>query len=257
MKTRKNQPESFEEIIFKNRNKAYGAFLLRKSYSRTVTVAAIITLFVFSCFFSWALWNVKPTGVAPPPDRRIPMDTTQIIDNDQPPELPPELPLPEPLPPFLQPVVVDSAVESGMLTQVGMEGNSNSPLTVSGDPGNIDSVPIRQDPVILPDPDKPVVFVEENPEFPGGDSERVKFLKENLTYPQEAREIGTSGTVYLEFIVERDGSISNITIKRGIGGGCDEEAIRVVRMMPKWKPGRQQGHEVRVQFMLPIKFTLH
>jgi protein TonB len=236
MKTKKNQPESFEEIIFKNRNKAYGAFLLRKSYSRTVTVAAIITLFVFSFFFSWALWNVKPAGFAPPPDRTIPMDPTKIIDNNQPPELPPEPKLPETSPPFLQPVVVDSAIESNMLTH---------------------SVAIQPDPVIMPDPNIPVIFVEENPEFPGGDAERVRFLNNNLTYPQEARETNTSGTVYLEFVVERDGSISNISIKRGIGGGCDEEAIRVVKLMPKWKPGRQQGHEVRVQFMLPIKFTLH
>lgn len=257
MKTKKNQPESFEEIVFKNRNKAYGAFLLRKSYSRTVTVAAIITLFVFSFFVSWALWSVKPAGYVPSPDRTIPMDPTKIIDNDQPPELPPEPKLPETSPPFLQPVVVDSAIESGMMTQVGMEGNSNSPLTVSGDPGETDSVLIQPEPVIQPDPEKTFVFVEENPEFPGGDEERVRFLNKNLTYPQEARETNTSGTVYLEFVVERDGSISNISIKRGIGGGCDEEAVRVVKMMPKWKPGRQQGHEVRVQFMLPVKFTLH
>jgi protein TonB len=234
MKTKKNQPESFEEIIFKNRNKAYGAFLLRKSYSRTVTVAAIITLFVFSFFFSWALWNVKPAGFAPPPDRTIPMDPTKIIDNNQPPELPPEPKLPETSPPFLQPVVVDSAIESNMLTQVGMEGNPNNPLIISNNPGNTDSVAIQPDPVIMPDPNIPVIFVEENPEFPGGDAERVRFLNNNLTYPQEARETNTSGTVYLEFVVERDGSISNISIKRGIGGGCDEEAIRVVKLMPKW-----------------------
>jgi protein TonB len=257
MKTKKNQPESFEEIIFKNRNKAYGAFLLRKSYSRTVTVAAIITLFVFSFLVSWAMWSVKTRGMGLPPDRYIPMDTTMIIDIDQPPDLPPEKELHPPAKTFFKPVVVDSAIDNTIATQGELEGNTNTSLPLPDDPGKTDSVVIRPDPVPLPDPEKVFISVEEKPEFPGGDTERVKFLINNLTYPLEAKEVGVSGTVYLGFVVERDGSISNITLLRGIGGGCDEEAIRVVKMMPKWKPGMQQGHEVRVQFMLPIKFTLH
>lgn len=100
------------------------------------------------------------------------------------------------------------------------------------------------------------LVVEEDPEFVGGDAARMKFLSENIVYPQMARESGIQGTVYLTFVIERDGSVTDIQVLRGIGGGCDEEAIRVVKNMPKWKPGKQRGKPVRVQFRLPIKFVL-
>lgn len=100
------------------------------------------------------------------------------------------------------------------------------------------------------------IIVETQPEYPGGDAARMKFLQENLKYPQMAKESGIQGTVYATFVVEKDGRITDVKILRGIGGGCDEEAIRVIKMMPKWKPGQQRGKGVRVQFNLPIKFTL-
>lgn len=98
--------------------------------------------------------------------------------------------------------------------------------------------------------------VEENPMYPGGDEARMKFLQDNIKYPQMARESGIQGPVYVTFVVEANGSITNIKILRGIGGGCDEEAIRVVNIMPKWVPGKQRGKNVRVQFNMPIKFVL-
>lgn len=100
------------------------------------------------------------------------------------------------------------------------------------------------------------LVVEEQPTYPGGEEARLKFLRKNLKYPQLARESGIQGSVYLQFVVEPDGSISNIRIVRGIGGGCDEEAIRVVKLMPKWKAGKQRGKAVRVNFTMPIKFVL-
>lgn len=100
------------------------------------------------------------------------------------------------------------------------------------------------------------MLVESAPEFPGGDEARVRFLSENLKYPQMAKESGIQGTVYITFVVEKDGRVTDVRILRGIGGGCDEEALRVVRMMPRWKAGEQRGRPVRVQFNLPVKFTL-
>jgi len=99
--------------------------------------------------------------------------------------------------------------------------------------------------------------VEESPGYPGGDEARMKYLRDNLKYPQLARESNIDGTVFIEFIVERDGSISKPLIKRDIGGGCGEEALRVVKSMPKWSPGKQRGKPVRTQFVLPIKFILN
>ena len=99
-------------------------------------------------------------------------------------------------------------------------------------------------------------IVEENPDFPGGEEARMKYLQENIKYPQMARESGIQGTVYATFVVEPDGRITNVGILRGIGGGCDEEAIRVIRNMPRWKPGKQRSKAVRVQFNMPIRFVL-
>jgi periplasmic protein TonB len=98
--------------------------------------------------------------------------------------------------------------------------------------------------------------VEEAPSYPGGDEARIKFLQENIKYPQMARESGIAGTVYVTFVVERDGHVTDVKVMRGIGGGCDEEAIRVIKAMPNWNAGKQRGKPVRVQFNMPIKFTL-
>ncbi|MDD2964108.1 MAG: energy transducer TonB [Bacteroidales bacterium] len=99
-------------------------------------------------------------------------------------------------------------------------------------------------------------IVEEMPSFPGGDSARFAYLRNNINYPQTAREGRIQGTIYVTFVVERDGSITDIKILRGIGGGCDEEVIRLISMMPRWNPGRQRGKPVRVQFNMPIKYVL-
>jgi periplasmic protein TonB len=104
-----------------------------------------------------------------------------------------------------------------------------------------------------------VIFtvVEDQPSFPGGEEARIRYLQENLRYPQMAREAGIQGTVFVTFVVERDGSVTDVRVLRGIGGGCDEEAVRVVRNMPRWNPGRQRGQAVRVQFNMPIRFVLN
>jgi TonB family protein len=99
-------------------------------------------------------------------------------------------------------------------------------------------------------------IVEEMPSFPGGEIARNKFLSENIVYPQLATESGIQGTVYVSFIVDSKGNITDLKILRGIGSGCDEEAIRVVKLMPLWKPGRQNGKFVSVLFNMPIYFTL-
>lgn len=99
-------------------------------------------------------------------------------------------------------------------------------------------------------------IVEAMPDFPGGDAARMSFLRDNIKYPQIARESGIQGTVYVTFVVEKDGRVTDIRVLRGIGGGCDEEAVRVIKAMPRWQPGKQRGKPVRVQFNMPIKFTL-
>lgn len=98
--------------------------------------------------------------------------------------------------------------------------------------------------------------VDEDPTFPGGMEAMYRFLTENIKYPQEAKDKNITGKVYVTFVVEADGSISNPRLLRDIGGGCGQEAIRVVKLMPRWKPGKNKGQPVRVQFNLPVNFTL-
>ena len=104
--------------------------------------------------------------------------------------------------------------------------------------------------------DKVLEKAEVMPQFPGGDQAMMKFVSENVQYPEEAKEKEISGRVMVGFIVEKDGSISDVKVVKGIGGGCDEEAVRVVKAMPKWKPGKEKGKPVRVSYMMPFTFKL-
>ena len=100
------------------------------------------------------------------------------------------------------------------------------------------------------------MVVEDMPQFPGGMGALMKYLATHIQYPDLAKESGIQGRVFINFVVEPDGSIDHVKVLRGIGGGCDQEAIRVVKSMPKWVPGKQRGKPVRVSFNLPVKFTL-
>ena len=105
---------------------------------------------------------------------------------------------------------------------------------------------------------EPEIFtiVEENAEFPGGEAAMNKFLGENLKYPKMAQDAGIQGIVYVTFVVEPSGVITNIKILRGLGGGCDDAAVNAIKKMPKWNAGKQRGKAVRVQFNLPVRFRL-
>lgn len=98
--------------------------------------------------------------------------------------------------------------------------------------------------------------VEQSPEFPGGAYKLNRYLTEKLQYPAEAKENSISGTVYVQFVIDKKGQISDAKVLRGIGSGCDEEALRVIKAMPRWKPGMQHGKPVKTLFNLPIKFSL-
>lgn len=98
--------------------------------------------------------------------------------------------------------------------------------------------------------------VEVMPEFPGGKNAMYAYLGKSIKYPEAARKNNTQGVVYVTFVVKKDGSVSSVKTIRGIGDGCDKEAVRVIKEMPKWEPGKQSGKAVNVQFNLPIKFNL-
>ena len=101
------------------------------------------------------------------------------------------------------------------------------------------------------------VIVEEQPSFEGGEVEMLKFIYKNIKYPTIAKDRNIEGKCFINFVIEKDGSISNAKIVRDIGGGCCEEALRVVNKMPKWSPGKQRGKAVRVSFNLPVDYRLN
>lgn len=129
------------------------------------------------------------------------------------------------------------------------------------DVGAGEDTPTDWEPKDDPEPriieDEPVLVISgEMPSFPGGFPAMRKFLADNIVYPRLAKEVGITGIVYLEFIIEKDGSITNIVLLKMINGGCDEEAVRVIGIMPKWNPGKQNGIPVRVKLTIPVKFSL-
>ena len=137
-------------------------------------------------------------------------------------------------------------------------------VTTDGDPNGRDYIPedepeMAPPPVIVedepqePKETKPFVIVEQMPAFRGN---LHKYLAEQVRYPDIAKENGIEGTVVIQFVVNEKGEISNAFIVKDIGGGCGEEALRVVRGMPLWLPGANRGRQVKVQMSLPVKFKL-
>lgn len=108
-----------------------------------------------------------------------------------------------------------------------------------------------------PAPDKVYTSIDEMPEFPGGMPALMEFLGKNIEYPAEARKEDIQGRVVVKFVVCENGTLCNEEVIRGIGGGCDQEVIRVVKAMPNWKPGKQNGKAVKVYYTLPVSFKFN
>lgn len=101
-----------------------------------------------------------------------------------------------------------------------------------------------------------LAFSDVDPEFPGGEEAMAKFLQSNIMYPEEAIELGEQGTVYVQFVINTDGSISDVTILKGVSTLLDAEAMRVINLMPNWNPGVHNGKPVRVRYIVPISFKI-
>jgi len=257
------------DIVFVGRNKSYGAYELRKQNPRSTTKALIFTvlLFVFAVsiptilnkiknFIPKAPEKVKITEVTlkPPP----PVDETK-----KPPPVPPEPPKPKvDVVKFVPPVVKPDnevkekdppTVEQLKVADPGQKdqkGNPDMDVHIDEPIGNSD---IKQ---VTEESNEIFTAVEHQATFPGGLDKFYDYLGKTIKYPAVARENNVQGRVYLTFVVEKDGSLTDIKVMRGIGSGCDEEAMRVLKASPKWKPAEQNGRIVRSQFTVPINFTL-
>lgn len=257
------------DMVFERRLRDYGAFELRMESSGRHRKALIVTIILFIAVFAVP----KLIKSIIPEKKEVNVEVTAISKIDLEKAKPTEpQPVIEQAPPekikstikFTPPVIKeDSEVKDEEIMKTQEEvTDSKLSISVADVKGNstdadaVDLADLQQKTQVVEEEEKPFTVVEQMPEFPGGEAARVKFLRENIIYPPMARESGITGTVFVTFVVSRDGSLSNFKILRGIGGGCDEEAIRVLKMMPSWIPGKQGGKTVPVQFNLPIRFTL-
>jgi len=248
---------TIDEIIFEKRNKDYGAYYLRTKYNRYVSRALLIsvvtlllaTIIPFLIFKEARSINVDKNVGA----EFANLDAPKTDDAPPPPPPPPPEALEQKVK-FTAPVVTtDSIEDTGMLNQDDLNQQSTNTAPIETD----DEIVVDESQNQVIEQQAPVLtIVELMPAFNGGEEAMYQFLSENIKYPQVAKETGIQGTVIVKFVVEKDGSISDVQLLKTIGGGCDEEAVRVVKAMPKWKVGKQNGEPVRVYFTLPIRFTL-
>ena len=275
MQNHQEVPATLEDIVFQNRNKSYGAYSLRIDYQNVIKKSLLIGVSIFGlAVVTPMLWAkvdyrertdvtatvmdiieppkeevVKPVEpVTPPPPKveevkikMVDFRNFEIVDTDE--EIPP---IPD------QDLLNSTDAKIGDKNQEGevMEIPVDDPDAVKGK--EID-MPVA---VETEEKDKIFLSVEQNPEFAGGMNALMKFLQKNLRYPTPAANAGVGGKVYMQFVVGQDGAIRSVDVLKGIGFGCDEEAQRVVKLMPHWSPGRQSGRAVSVKFTLPISFQL-
>jgi periplasmic protein TonB len=259
------------DIVFANRNRAYGAYQLRREYPNTLGRALGIALLLIAAFliipriltaFSGIVMEKDPAIIIyepkcdikieiPPPVLNPPSAPPKASIAYKPPVVAPDNEVPEEKPQDVQSVLEDPR-EVGTKT---IEGPEEGPPTL--DPNGAGQGVIETP---KPPEDDPLdaFSVNKMPSFPGGESEMFKWIYKQVIYPEMAREAGTEGSVVLTFVVGKDGGISDIAVvKTPAGGGIlGKEAVRVIQAMPKWSPGEANGHPVKVRFTLPLRFSL-
>ncbi|WP_026903608.1 energy transducer TonB [Pedobacter glucosidilyticus] len=265
-------------LIFDGRNQVYGAYELRKNSGNYLAKALFIASFGFAAliigpsayyFYKQTTVDVSPNDIPKKDDEKLyrvhkielPPKTLNSAKAGTQVTTPKEAaqkeikytsfkPTPDDLVAKEAPTLEE--LETGIISSVdkaGEAGGLNATHT-EGTNGTLDAGTTTDS------GNEYLVSAEEMPEFPGGMTAWAKYLNRNLQYPAVARENEIQGRVTVSFVVERNGEITNIKVLRGIGAGCDEEAIRVIKKSPLWKPGKQNGKAVRVSYVIPIVFRL-
>ncbi len=251
MKRKNEKVPGFDEIIFENRNKEYGAYDLRKRYNSTTTISILGGVaFCTMLIAAFSLSTEEGTAIEGP--------TGVIIEMDDP--IIPEPVLPERKPPSvmaetlknLQPEITTDSMETltpPPITDEILETTKNGDIN--------DTVRfVETYDTIIPDEPKIYINVKEMPEFPGGIPALMQYISDNMSYPEEAIRNNVQGRVVLKFVVNPDGSVGRIELVGSIDPSLDEEAIRVVKSLPAFRPGKEDGVPVPVWFIIPVLFRL-
>jgi periplasmic protein TonB len=267
---------SIDDLVFEHRNQSYGAFSLRRLYDKNMSKGMMIgTLIFLLLIFTPMLYAMYQDYLASRIDE-LSMKEVTLVD---PPSLDPKKPPPPPPPKIDPPPIKDQIKfvppkvekdekvidEEPPPTVEEMKDKVIADVTKEGDENGVDASLVEPEappppPKVIEEPaeDENKVFqvVQQKPEFPDGERALLAFLGKNLKYPAIARENGIEGNVVVRFVVSKTGEVRNAEVLRGIGGGCDAEALRVVNSMPKWNPGKNNGKAVNVTYTLPVRFKL-
>lgn len=256
--------QSWDELVFENRNKEYGAYLVRRSYPTHLILSVVIAAVILGLGLAYPsivqlFEEVEVEATAPA--RKITINELEAPPPIQKAPPPPKLDIPPPVKTiikFLPPKVTEKEIvkEEEMPTIEEIKQNDTGAENVEGDGNVVFEEPVTE---VVDDginENQVYLAVEQSPQFEGGLQAMYKFMSKNTKYPAKARRMGIEGTVFVEFIVDAKGLISDVKVIKGIDSDCDKEAVRVMQMMPAWQPGKQNGRAVKVKYVLPFKFRL-
>jgi len=247
---------ALDELAFEGRNKAYGSYFLRRNYSRYLLYSVIMGIIVVSLIIliSWLIYYFEPVpliegdmmyeveyySMSPPPDdepNRMAQSFAKPVEEiDQAPIVTDSV-SPEKQKEVEVPPLEKSEDLKAISDSAAKQGGSGLGPGIGDDTGLAGSIDVY-------------------PRYPGGDESRLYFLRKHVRYPEPALKALVQGIVMVVFVIEVDGSVSNVEVAKRIGGGCDEEAIRVTKEMPRWEPGKRNGRAVRVMVRMPIVFRI-
>ena len=249
---------TWDDLVFRTRNREYGAYLIRKAYAKRVMLGAGISVALLVGFLIFSGLASKVARVGVPPFTRDDEGTARILPKPTIQQRQKQQPKPPietnnanttvrvvttPVEP-VEPVQTDNSTSTN--TGEGMEGSG----IIDGAGTTTVEIPI------VIDKNEPLVTAEVMPAYAGGTEAMFKFIRRNIKYPSAPRRLGIEGTVFVSFVVGGDGKVYDVKVLRGIHQKCDEEAVRVISMLNEWTGGKQNGFPVAVKMVLPITFKL-
>ncbi len=276
--------QEWRDLVFADKNKEFGAYQMRKESDRRHNLAALFTLiglivvfFLILAYSKYSDYRAEQDAIALQ-EQREKMAAAELLQQEDEPEPEPEIEeqkfeqpeieIPEEVLATVQVTqiaIVDADKVQNEVMDMETQKEDNTARGVVNQEGSDDADKFKavQEQVVVkePEPEKPkedeiFVAVEQPAEFPGGMAALMKWLKENIRYPEAAAQNEVQGRVVVKFVVEKDGSIGATEILKGIDRDLDKEALRVVKKMPKWQPGKNNGVAVRSYFQLPVTFKL-
>ena len=276
--------QEWRDLVFADKPHDFGAYQMRKESDKRHNLAALFTLIGLICVFFLILayskysdYRAEQEAIALQ-EQREKMAAAELLQQEEEPEPEPEpeeqkfeqpeIEVPEEVLATVQVTqiaIVDADKVQNEVMDMEEQKEDNTARGVVNQEGSDDADKFKavQEQVIVkePEPEKPkeeeiFVAVEQQAEFPGGQAALMKWLSNNIRYPEAAQQNDIQGRVVVKFVVEKDGSIGQATIVKGVDKDLDREALRVVKKMPKWQPGKNNGVAVRSYFNLPVTFKL-